>query len=174
MALVLPDLVEEPTFFPLLSKLAECLCRELEESGGPKLCYCGLMIGTEAEPLGFMDCNKECGVAWVRPSGAFPSISFPAPYEEGTTCATPLAMSIEVGVARCAPRPQGRAMYPDPQDIHNALRLYMSDMRAAHRALACCLGSDRDVELSVGTWSPLEVAGGVGGGVWTATIAKVR
>lgn len=174
MALILPDLVEEGIFFPMLTKLAECLCKNLEEAGGPGLCYCGLMIGTQAEPLGFLDCSKDCGVAWVRPVTAFPSVMFPAPTEEGTACATPLAMQIEVGVARCAPRAEGRNMFPDPQDIHNALRLYMSDMQAARRAIACCLGSDPGIEISLGSWSPLEVAGGLGGGIWTATIAKLR
>lgn len=175
MALTLPDLVDEPTFFPMLARLAECLCERLAESGGPELCYCGLMIGTQAEPLGFMSCDRECGVAWVRPVTAFPSTIFPSPAEDSpTTCATPLAMQVEVGVARCAPRAEGRNLYPDPQDIYNALRLYMSDMRAAHRAIACCLGADRNIELSMGAWNPIEQGAGISGGVWDVTIAQVR
>ena len=96
----LPDLVDDPIFWPTLQRLQECLCAELAKANGPALCYCGMMVG-DIMPLDLMDCSaKACGVAWVRPMQAFPSLEFPAP-AEFAECAAPLAMPVEIGVARC-------------------------------------------------------------------------
>jgi hypothetical protein len=167
----LSGLTDEKRFFPMLARLQECLCKELAEAGGPSLCYCGLMVGTSPPPFGLMDCSKgDCGVAWVRPMLAYPSTAFPAQDADGgnqRACAGPLAMQVEAGVARCAPRAQGRSAQPDPQDVFDAARLYMSDMAAVRRAIACCFGKDRDVQFSMGQWSPLAVSAGSAGGYWT-------
>lgn len=165
------NLVEETTLFPIIAKLQECLCSELGKAGGPALCYCGVFIGDLA-PLAMMDCSKECGAAWVRPVTAFPSSAFPVPADPtASRCGSPLAMTLEVGVARCAPRAPRGALYPNPQDMFNALRLYMSDMKAALRAISCCMKGQRGVEYSLGDWTPLPVQGGISGGVWTVTVA---
>jgi hypothetical protein len=165
------DLIDEKKFFPILSRLVECRGTDLAKAGGPSLCYCGLMIG-DVTPLALMDCSTQCGVAWVRPAGAFPSTSFPLPVDasQAISCASPLAMAVEVGVARCAPRGQGKALYPDPQDMFDAARLYMSDMAAMRRAILCCGKQSPEVLFSLGEWSPIPVQGGVSGGVWSISV----
>lgn len=171
-----PDFVDDLKFFPMLKSLVDCLCAELEKEGGPGLCYCGLMVGN-ITPLGLMNCKEGSGcggVAYVRPVSVFPTTSFPLPADPATTltCSSPMAMEVAIGVARCYPRPQGRATVPDPQAMFNAARLYMGDMQAVRRAVACCFGArpaDRRKEaplFSMGSWSPIPAGAGVSGGEW--------
>lgn len=168
-ALTLPDLVDEKRFWPILQKTLECLTDELDKAGGPKRCYTGFMIGDQAGPLGIA-ANCKSGVAWVRPVNAYPSDIFPQP-AEAAGCGKPLAMVVEIGVARYAPRAEGRDMQPDPQDMFNAARLYMSDLAAMNRAI-CCVDkeSGRDFDFARGTWEPLPVGAGLSGGTWTFTV----
>lgn len=165
-----PDLVEDRVMFPVLQRLQECLCAELEKAGGPGLCYCGLMIG-DIMPLELMDCGSTgCGgVAWVRPMQAFPSTEFPAP-DESPSCVAVLAMPIEIGVARCYPQADPRKRM-DPQAMFEAARLYMSDMQAIRRAVRCCLADESFYgSHAMGTWEPIQAQGGVSGGTWTVTV----
>lgn len=174
----LENLVDDTTFFPVLQALKECLCEELGKAGGPSLCFCGLSVGQP--PFGLMDCKdgKACGIAWVSPVTAFPSLTFPAAVEPGTQgvgCGTRLVMQVEVGVARCAPRAPQRGTTYDPQDTFDKTRLYMSDMQAARRAILCCLplvrlDGGRKPDVAIEAWSPIDVASGASGGTWTAYI----
>lgn len=176
MAGLSPDLVDETFFFPRLQSLVECLREELESARGPQLCYCGLWVSTAA-PTGLMSCSggEGCGVAWVRPVTAYPSDSFPEPTGGvETSCASPMVMQVEIGVARCYPRPQGRDVIVDPQQMFDATRLYMSDMRAAKRALICCLPGRAPggevYQTALDSWNPLDPTGGVSGGAWSGWI----
>lgn len=175
-----PDLVDDPMFMAV-ARLAECLCKELADAKGPSLCFCGLWVGTSQPPLGVAKCadGEGCGVAWVRLVGAFPSSSFPVPDDglQQSSCATPLAYEVEIGVGRCAPRAEGREVLPSEQALFDAQRLYMSDMRAAKRALLCCLPEaqrkaepGRQLVVSLGAYRPLDNAGGKSGGVWQGFI----
>ena len=166
----LADLREDKELFPTLQRLQECLCAELEAAKGPALCYCGLMVG-DIMPLELMDCERgNCGVAWVRPVQAFPSTVFPDPDVGDGSCESPLAMTIEVGVARCYPTARDRNGL-DPQQFFEAARLYMSDLQAARRAIQCCLESERfDGSHSVDAWEPIPAEGGVSGGIWMVTV----
>lgn len=165
----LPNLVEDNVFFPVLQRLQECLCAELAKANGPALCYCGMMVG-DIMPLDLMNCaTGNCGVAWVRPVVVFASSDFPAP-DEASSCVATLAMSLEIGVARCYPMANSRQSL-DPQAMFEAQRLYLSDMQAIRRAVKCCL-ADRSYQGShvMGEWSPIPADGGVSGGFWTLSI----
>lgn len=169
------DLVDDP-IFEVISRLSDCLCTELAAAKGPGLCYCGMWVGAQPPPLGLTDgCND--GVAWVRLVTAYPSAVFPQPDDGLTTCVTPIAYEVEIGVARPAPRAEGRAMFPDKQALFDAQRLYASDMRAARRALLCCLPQQqakvvprRDIVVRLGAFQPLENAAGKSGGMWQGFI----
>lgn len=170
----LRDLVDEKFFLPRLMALQECLCAELEKAKGPGLCFCGLAPAGRP-PLGLMNCAKgACGVAWVSPVAAFPYTQFPAQADGlalPVRCAVPMAMSVQVGVARCYPKPRPGMATIDPQDSFEATRLYMSDMAAVKRALVCCFPEvDRDFQIAVGAWEPLAVEASASGGSWTAVI----
>lgn len=166
----MPDLQDDTIIFPTLQRLQECLCQGLAAAGGPGLCYCGLMVG-DIMPLQLVQCGPGgCGgVAWVRPSQIFPSLILPEP-EPGESCLAPLAVEVEIGVARCYPMPDPRKMI-DPQAMFEASRLYMSDMRAMRKAIRCCLDDNSfQGSYSMGTWAPIEASGGISGGTWTVTI----
>jgi hypothetical protein len=174
-----PDLVDDKEF-QTIARLVDCLRSELRAANGPELCYIGLQIGDRPAFLGLADCkgDKPCGVAWVRLVGIYPSASFPLP-DDGSiaaNCASPMAYEVEIGVGRCAPRPEGRSMYPDEGAVFNALRLYMSDSRAMKRALMCCLPVEvkkrdqRDIRVMIGNWTPLEQGAGMSGGTWNGWI----
>lgn len=167
----LSRLVDEEKFFPIISTLSECLCTELDKAGGPDLCFCGIFVGDIA-PLALMKCGADqCGVAWVRPGPTYPSTTFPLQADPSALlrCGAPLAMTLEVGVARCAPRATNGQLYPDPQDTFDSARLYMSDMQAMRRAI-CCLKKMSGVLYSMQQWSPIPVQGGVSGGTWTLVV----
>lgn len=157
-------------FLPALMALKECLCNELAASGGPAPCFCGLVPAGQP-PLGILDCGKgDCGVAWVAPVTVFPSSTFPSPDDGFVACASPLAMSINVGVARCHPRPARGSAQADVQDYFEASALYLSDMQAMRRALLCCAKQSPDLDISLGSWEAIEPSGGISGGVWNAVI----
>lgn len=169
----LKNLVDDKFFLPRLMRLQECLCEELEKAGGPGLCFCGLTpVGRP--PLGLMDCSSgECGVAWVSPVSLFPYGTFPAPADGlRSSCATPMAMRVQLGVARCHPRPRRGNATIDAQDSFEAVRLYLSDMAAVKRALQCCFTSTpgKDYIVSLESWEPLEPESNASGGSWTAVI----
>jgi hypothetical protein len=169
-ALTLPDLVEEERFWPVLVKTLECFTKELDAAKGPERCYTGFMIGDAAGPLGLAtDCKS--GVAWVRPIQAFPSTDGSQPADTTVRCGVPDAMAIEIGIARYAPRAQGRNMQPDPQEMFNATRLYLSDF-AVMRKTICCMQEayKHSLDISRGVWDPIPVGAGLGGGAWTFTV----
>lgn len=169
------EFVDDPRFYPVLGQLLVCLESELAANGGPGLCYLGPALGDAPPPFGLMDCDGAgCGVAWVRPALTYTSLAFPVQDDPGGTQGRipPLAMEIEVGVARCYPRAQGRQQYPSNAAMLDALRLYMSDMQAMRRAIVCCFGSEemRRRKSVLGAWTPLSAAAGVSGGTWSAWI----
>lgn len=171
----LTGLVDEEFFLPRLMRLTDCLREELVKNGSPATCYHGLMVGG-IRPLGLTDCTDgDCGVSWVGGLESFPSAIFPQPDVPGvTTCGKPWAMRVELGVARCYPRPVGKAANPGAQPMFDANRLFMADMAAMKRALTCCWkGSAKeraDWKFAVEGWTALEPANGKSGGVLTGWI----
>lgn len=170
MATPLTDLVEENRFFPILANLLECLRNELAEAKGPDPCFIGLTPAGRP-PLGMLTCGGEKdGVAWVSPVMVFPSTDFPTPDEGQLGTGSPLAIEIEMGVARSYPAPVGRDAQADPQAYFDTTRLYLSDMAAMRRAIQCCfkagLGGSLPPDLSLGAWTPIEAEARAGGGTW--------
>lgn len=176
------DLVDDP-MWDVLGRLPECLRTELEAAkSGLDLCYIGFTVGQRAGILGMADCKDgACGIAWVRLVGEYPSSVFPTQEEvvTGQDCGAPMVFEFEMGVARCAPRPQGRAMYPDAQAMFTANRLYMSDARVMKKAILCCLPAQikaagkPPVMVAVGGWTPLEEGAGLSGGTWQGFVGRM-
>jgi hypothetical protein len=169
-------LIEDRAIYPTMIRLAGCLCLEMEAEGGPALCYCGVIAGELV--LDF--CGGDCGAngcggqAWVRLSSAFPSSSFPNPADLTNNCFAPLAYSLEVGVARCAPMgdaggPNGYTPPTLDQQVE-ALRLQTADIAAMRRAIQCCFG-EADTDYILGQYDQSFVnGGGCLGGVFTVTV----
>ena len=164
-----PDgFVDDPTFMPVLDGLVDCLERELDAAGAGDLCYLGHAVG-DLMPLSLL--ANECkGVAWVRPMEDFASIDFPEPSErDDKPLLTPRAMTIEMGVARHYPLPEGRNAYVTPAVMRDTARIIMSDRRAMQRAVRCCF-VDFTGSLSIGSWAPVPAEGTLTGGVLTITV----
>jgi hypothetical protein len=167
---------EDAFVYPLMIDLAACLCTEIQQSGLPEPCQCGVMPGGDA----ILDYCGECdgdgcgGQAWVRLSGAFPSTRFPAVQDAAASCVTPLAFVIEVGIARCAPvgtvsTVQGFAPPTLEQQIE-AVRLQTADMSAMKRAVSCCLENKySDLTYTLGVYTPIS-GGDCNAGTWLISV----
>jgi hypothetical protein len=168
----MPDaLLEDTITYPTLIELAACLCLEMQASGGPALCYCGPVAGEVVmDYCGNGSCGEGgCGgQAWVRFENAFPSSTFPGQDQALGNCRAPLAFSLEIGVARCAPVGEnngaGGFTPPTLQQNVDALRLQLADMAAMRRAVQCCFGKgDRDYILGAYTQASVNGGGCIGG-----------
>jgi hypothetical protein len=152
--------VEDTSIYPLLTRLTDCLCSEMESSGLAVTCRCLLVPGV-GPTLDFCDagCDGSCpGEAWVRLMRAFPSTNFPGQDAQGT-CAAPLGFEIEVGVSRCLPVGDSRGNPPDDQAIFEVARLQLADMAAMRRAIMCCFAKV-DTEYVLGNFEPTFASGG--------------
>lgn len=174
-------MIDDTVAFPVLEALAACLCQEIAAADLPEPCFCGVLAGqlVANEHCGSEDCAGDgCtgGQAWVRLAGVYPSSQFPVQDQDQATCATLLAVEIEVGVARCAPvvSDEGGAMEGDAPTLaqwHATTRLQMADMAAMRRAVLCCLGA-RSRDYLLGAYAPFGPEGGCVGGIWTVTVAE--
>lgn len=183
MAEVVP-FVEDFDVYPLMLELIGCICEELERSGLPKPCRCGVQPGTLAVidfAGGDAGCGDGCGQAWVRLNSAFPSTIFPAQdFAIATRCEGGLAYELEVGLSRCEAAGRtvnGRFIPPTLVEQMEAVRLYTADMAAMRRAILCCLRGEHenadDLEVVLGTYRPMDSQGGTGGGIWQVFVRHV-
>jgi hypothetical protein len=121
--------------------------------------------------------RDECceGLAWVRDVTHFPSIDFPNPDSAPTNCGpTMWAVVLEIGVARCAPVPDGNSL-PSAEDWSAVTEAVHADAAALRRAIKVFkqLEEWEDNLWLVGPWLPLPTEGGCVGGAYQVTIAVV-
>jgi hypothetical protein len=103
-----------------------------------------------------------CGdpLLWVRLMRRYRSKDFPAPSIEASSCGRPVALAIEVGVARCA------VMDPEPHwdDYQREAIVSLDDSWRIEMALchaAGCLKRDKNLNASTDTIVPFGPEGGV-------------
>lgn len=162
-----PVLIEDTAAWPGVTVLASCLCAEIEVSGLGPVCLCSPLPGADIA----LDYGTE-GMAWVRVMGLWPSATFPSADGIGrglgrSTCTSPLAVQVELGVARCAPMPGDDGEPPSMVDQFEATRRQLADMAAMRRAVVCCQGKDARYRIDLGPYSPGGPTGGVLWGTWT-------
>lgn len=171
---------------PLLSELVACLCAELENTVSGPVCRCCMVHGQQAvidaccNDGGCADCpsGSPCeqqgggGQAWVRLDSAFPSDSFPSPRTGSFDCPPGFwAMTVELGVARCACLPDDNGKPPSCDCLEREVLRAMSDRAAMLNAIYCCFMSNEACErVSVGQYTPLRTQGGCMGGTMQVTI----
>lgn len=159
---------EDTRFYPLLVKLAGCLCNELEASG-LETCFCGVTSGNSVDISRVSP--ESGGMGWVRLTGI-------APYQQvsGTAtgaaslCSPRLSAQIEVGYADCYPiDDDGLAL--SLEDELDAVRRHMAGSEAAFRAAFCCdwLSNARR-RLTQGGWAPGGPEGGVLWSTWNLSV----
>jgi hypothetical protein len=169
------DFREEVTVYPAIINLAACLCLEIENSGLPKPCACGPIVGELVYDY-CSECNTgDCGgQAWVRFVSAYPSDTFPNPQSTANNCYVPMAYQIEVGIVRCKPigTNSGVRGYQPPTIEQNveALRLQLADMEAMRRAIQCCFAADDDRSYIMSAYTTTPPDGDCLGGLFTLTL----
>ncbi len=153
--------------WPTVTALTTCLCQELVSSGLPPVCLCAPVPGADVA-LDYV--TEDAGMAWVRLAAAFPTLQFPA-QATAPSCVTPLAFTLDVGVAYCAPVPEPDGSPPGLAALFDATRLQLAAMAAARRAIVCCLGTSARTAV-LGQYTPYGPAGGVVGGWWTVAVLE--
>lgn len=153
--------------WPRVLKMAQCLCDEIDNSGLPELCFCGVMPGQQVA-IDYADCNaKKNGMAWVRLVNASPYTVQGAPMTQPVSCDTPLQASLEVAIMRNLPiRDDGSP--PTTAEMLAATELQFADMACMRRAILCCY----DIAL-LGTYTPSGPAGSAVGGAWLVGITSL-
>lgn len=165
--------IYDPVVMPLALELLECLEQEIAKVQDPPL-YVGLRPGNVVDHL-LSTVEDECcsGLAWVRPSGFWPSSAvFPAqdtaPQKTGVRS---WAVVLELGSVRCAPTPGPNAI-PTTEQWMETTQAVMDDAAALRRAVCCFAEAQpgRLARLIIGQWQPLSVQGGCVGGIMPVTI----
>lgn len=108
------------------------------------------------------------GQLWVghlTDTAGWPTIS-----SNPITCATPFAVSIELGIVRCAKSKLKDVTYiPAANLITEDAEQQEEDRIALKNAILCCWGvSGKDMLPPI--WTPIDPQGGCVGGVWTVII----
>lgn len=155
-----------PTFIEqqvqgLMNDLASCLCSTLanaaEAGEVPAVCFCGVIPGTDAV-LDF--CGD--GQAWVRLAGIVPVID-----EQFNDCVMQYDVTLEVGVARCAPMVGELGDPPTLAEQFDANVTLVRDMGLMHKVITCCdTVADQGRPEQFTTFGP---EGDCLGGAWMAT-----
>ena len=166
-------MIADPLVMPLARELLDCLEIEVAKVADPPL-HVGLRPGTVVDHLISLNDDECCeGLAWVRPAGFYPSSStFPAqdevPLKTGIRA---WAVTLEMGVVRCAPTP-GPSSIPTTAQWDAVTQAVMDDAAAMRRALCCFIDAkqSRRGRTLAGLWQPLSVQGGCVGGVLPVTV----
>lgn len=135
-----------------------CLCDAL--SPDTTLCLCAVVHGDP--PLEMV--QGGLGIAWVRLVRTYPSNTLPTQDSTLSNCGAPLALRIEMGVARCSITPLRGSM--TATEYEAMATQAMADHDAMQRA-ACCITGD----LIVGEYLP-NSAGGIYGGTLVIDLAE--
>lgn len=155
--------------WPTMLRLAECLCTEIVAANLPPTCFCGVLPG-EIVDASYVTSRE--GMAWVRLVSAYPYTAFPAWDQTAATCASPLAFELEVGALWCAPVARdSRGNAPTLTAQFEAVEVQMAAMAAMHRAITCCMPTERGTA-ALGQYQPAGPEGGTVGGVWNVFVSQ--
>lgn len=167
---------EDPMVMPLAIELLDCLNQEIQKVADPPK-HVQLRTGEVVVADLSSTCNECCeGLAWVRVSGFYPAgVQFPAQDEVLTQKGvTGWAITLEMGVLRCAPTPEPDECITAEQ--HMALAQAVQDDAAAMRRAMCCfiestaVPSLRAQQVVPGLWQPTPTEGGCAGGILPVTV----
>jgi hypothetical protein len=150
--------------FDRLTDLAACLCAQIEESGEPAVCFCGVVPGDGAVGDHAGDCEVACGMAWVRLVTTYPATGVGLPDETAGNCSASLGFDVEVGILRCIQIPSDGSA-PPPAEMTESVRLQTADMMTMWRAIMCC-DSLHTKDLRMNAYQPMGPMGGLFGGAF--------
>lgn len=160
-----PDL----TVRPVADLMLACLTQEVAGLDNPPQQTC-LRAGAVVNPdLSLYEDECCSGLAWVRVAGLFPTETFPVPAGPSNCGPFGWAVTLELGIVRCAPTPGPGEMISCTAWTDLAYQL-MDDMSALRRTL-CCFGlADPDRLYVVDSVTPLPVGGRCAGTTMTVTV----
>ncbi len=149
----------------ILAAIAACFCELLEDTVGGAPATCCLTAGRPSIP----DCCA--GYAWVRLTGAYPTVAFPAIESRPTNCYTSeLAIQVEIGITRCAPAPCDQLSNTCCDAEAAAQAILMDDWKAARKLFQCgCIGLPKSA-IVIGPMKTYGPEGGCIGFSMTATL----
>lgn len=129
----------------ILQSLLDCLCCTLEANEAA-VCCCAFYPGDEV-PWDSCDsghCNDDCaGQAYIKVDRIYPTKPFPFEDLVEQRCDhRDLAMTIKMGVLRCAPTLTGRNGLPTPEANTEAAFKVQRDTFLIRSAIQCCFLSD--------------------------------
>lgn len=158
--------------WPLLFDALDCLCDRVAGTLGGSPCVCTVCGGLDAMPTDACACDSpDCGMAWVRLDGVYPSSNFPDADLSTVSCSSPLAYRFHVGVVRCQPTPDDHGNLPTPDQITRAAQITAEDMQAGYLAVQCCLRVVGGKNRMLGSWTPIGAPeSGCVGGYWPVTV----
>lgn len=166
--------IADPLVMPLALELLACYEQELAKMADPPL-HAGIRPGTTVDFL-LSTTDDECcaGLGWVRPATFYPSSStFPLQDETGQKQGTTgWAVTLEMGIAVCAPTPDETSIPTADEWLATAQRVYDAGA-AMRRAICCFIEADRTRRLQnvlPGLWQPVAVEGGCVGGILPVTL----
>lgn len=144
----------------ILADLSTCLCAQILTDDLPPVCVCGVLPGDEVALDYAGDCDDACGMAWVRLTTAYPSVSVGVPTGVPGNCTTAIGVEIEMGIVRCLDVGEGGTP-PEFASLTASAVLQVADMMAMWRAVHCCQNA-RD--FIIGQYVPIGPQGGLIGG----------
>lgn len=158
--------IQEAEVWPRLEALKNALTARLTAWGYPLPKMIFVAPGERILPDG--DGSTE--YAWVRLQRAYESARFPTPLTPGSMpCGGPLALEVEIGVLRCAPKvtqnPSGSISVPTPASQEASARLGLADRAAMVEAVRAQSG-----ESALGPYIAVGPSANLVGGVLTAFV----
>jgi hypothetical protein len=151
-----------------LHTLLDCLETAIDGMGSPTPCMTAVFPGAQVAIDYCNPCGPDqCGMAWVRLASVFPSTVFPIQDATSTPCPPPMAVTVDIGIARCAPVGDDDGNPPSTDEWEAASAVQIADMTAIQDAVLCCFTGKKVV---FGAYQPLGPEGGCVGGVWTVAV----
>jgi len=144
----------------ILTDLVTCLCAQILTDDLPPVCFCGVLPGDEVALDYAGDCDDACGMAWVRLTTAYPSVSIATPAAIPGNCAMGIGIEIEMGIVRCLDVGEGGTP-PEPESLTASAALQVADLMAMWRAVHCCQSAK---DFVIGQYVALGPQGGIVGG----------
>jgi hypothetical protein len=162
----------DQTITPVVDDLLACLEAAVARLPDPPSIV-SLRPGDRIQMLLSRNLDECCaGLAWVRLARIYPSTRFPQEDIDATNCGSlGWAAVLEMGVARCAPRPAPEVL-TSADDWGDLTRAIFNDSAAMRRAICCWadLPTQRGRLYVPGQWLPLTVEGGCAGGAQTLVV----
>lgn len=153
----------------LLEAVAACYCANLALTLGGPPAVCCVAVSEPVVP----DCCQ--GVAWVRPLNIYPVSTFPSPLSTPVRCQLNIfAMTLELGIQRCAPKPCDPLKAACCDAELDATRVAFSDYAAMRNTFLCCMTGSGGLlmpdDVVFGEWAVDEPLGGCYGSRMAVTV----